>query len=114
MQAFSGTQLTGAKWQISYNGGTSPRWPRDGRELFFFGGDMSILADNISLGATVRAGTPQTLFRPGVYGPDATFDVTADGKRFIMPATLSFANAESPSVVLNWIDSLGHQRRELQ
>ena len=27
---------TGAKWQVSQNGGSEPRWSRDGRELFYF------------------------------------------------------------------------------
>ena len=114
VRAFSGTELTGSKWQISYNGGYSPRWRKDARELFFLGGDLTILGVNVSLGATVRADIPQKLVTPGVFSPDATFDVTADGKRFIIPATLSFANAESPAVVLNWIDGLGHRRQEVQ
>ena len=29
---------TGAKWQVSQNGGGEPRWSRDGRELYFVSG----------------------------------------------------------------------------
>src|SRR5262249_18285853 len=32
------------KWQISGNGGTTPRWRRDGKELFYIGPGNTIMA----------------------------------------------------------------------
>jgi eukaryotic-like serine/threonine-protein kinase len=37
-----GTQ--GGKWQISNNEGTTPRWRRDGKELFYLGPENTIMA----------------------------------------------------------------------
>ena len=35
---------TGAKWQISTDGGTEPKWSGDGRELYYFSGGRGIMA----------------------------------------------------------------------
>jgi Tol biopolymer transport system component len=114
VQAFSDAGLSGRKYQASYFGGTSPKWKRDGRELFFMDTNKTIISVTVSLGATFHRGSPQMLFTPGIGNPDATFDVTADGQRFIMPSAVSFANAEPPAVVLNWIDGVGRPRQVLQ
>ena len=112
VQAFSDTGLSGRKWQVSYFGGTSPKWRRNGRELFFIGANKTIIAVPVSLGATFQFYSPQTLFAPGIDSPDATFDVTADGQRFILPSAVSFRSAEPPGVVLNWIDGVSRLRQE--
>jgi Tol biopolymer transport system component len=114
VQAFSGSGLTGAPQQVSYNGGSSPRWKKDGRELFFLAADMAIWAVDVSPGTSFHPGNPQRLFTPEIHSPDATFDVTDDGKRFILPASPSFSNSEFPSVVFNWISGSAHQARESQ
>ena len=74
---------------------------------------MAIAAVNVSLGATFHADTPRRLFTPGIYSPDATFDVTADGERFVLPAALDFSKVESPSLFPNWVQGVGHQVPEL-
>jgi hypothetical protein len=112
VQAFSDGGLSGRKWQVSYSGGTSPKWKRDGRELFFIGANKKIVGVPVSLGATFHSYSPQTLFTPGIDSPDATFDVTADGQRFILPSAVSFGNAEPPGVVLNWIDGVRRPGQE--
>ena len=112
VQAFSEAGLSGRAWQVTYIGGSWPKWRRDGRELLFLGADRTIVAVNVSLGATVKAQTPRKLFAPGIDSPDATFDVTADGKRFIVPSALSFRSAEPPGVVLNWIDGVSRPGQE--
>src|SRR5215831_11228562 len=114
VQAFSDAGLSGSPWQVSYSGGTSPKWKRDGRELFFIGANKMIIAVPVSLGATFQFYSPQTLFAPGIDIPEVTFDVTADGQRFIVPSATSFANSEPPAVVLNWIDGVNRPRQELQ
>lgn len=69
--------------QISVDGGREAVWSRDGRELFFRQGD-AVLAVGVSAG--VPAGAPRVLFR-GAYvstGGPAQFDVSPDGRRFLM------------------------------
>jgi Tol biopolymer transport system component len=111
VKAFSDAGLSGRKWQVSYFGGTSPRWKRDGRELFFLDANKMIVAVTLSLGATLDFGAPHTLFASGIYA-DGTFDVTADGQRFILPSAVSFGNAEPPGVVLNWLDGVSRPGQE--
>jgi len=91
VQAFPGP---GPKIQISNDGGTDPVWKRGGGELFYRNGD-SMMAVSVSTSAAFVAGRPQELWR-GHYShgmssscgpPGATssnYDVTADGRRFLM------------------------------
>ena len=70
---------------------------------------MNMTAATVSLGATFQANTPRKLFAPGFYNLAASFDVTADGERFVLPVALDYSKAGSPSVFLNWIQTVGHQ-----
>src|SRR5262245_49337300 len=58
--------------QVSSEGGTTPAWSRDGRELFFItptanrGGQatpITMMATPVSSGNTLRVGTPQVVRR---------------------------------------------------
>src|SRR5262249_6998124 len=60
----------GGKRLVSTGGGSSPRWRRDGRELFYYAGDGKLMAapvrsgESFEIGSVVslfdfRAGTPQ-------------------------------------------------------
>lgn len=90
-QAFPGP---GAKIQISSDGGTDPVWKRDGTEIYYRNGD-SMMAVPVTIRGALSLGRPQELWK-GHYShgmssscgpPGATssnYDVTADGKRFLM------------------------------
>jgi serine/threonine protein kinase/Tol biopolymer transport system component len=94
----------GGKWMVSKDGGTQPRWRRDGKELYFIDSDPTrIVAVDVSLGPTFQAGIPRVLLSaPAAPGP---FDVSADGQKFVRftaaPATSS-ARSAPITVVLNW------------
>lgn len=100
------------KWQISTDGGSSPRWTRNGRELFYRNGDKMMAVDIESKGG-FRAGTPKMLFENS-YGfsaaplqPGIGYDVSPDGRRFLMIKPVSEANAPAHfQVVENWFDEL--------
>jgi Tol biopolymer transport system component len=101
------------KWQVSAGGGGYPRWRRDGKELFFLGADnASIMAVDLDLKNSVpRIGTPKALFpvhlalvsyqnRLGsAWDP---FDVSADGKRFLVNSPDQLQAAEPINVIVNW------------
>ena len=96
---------TGGKWQISIGGETEPKCAADGKELFFLG--MLSAVDISSESSSLRAGLPKSLFRvamPPVL-PRSTFEVTSDGKRFLV--NVPAERFTTPiAVVLNWQSSL--------
>jgi len=64
---------------ISKDGGTRPRWRRDGKELYFLGPGGRVMAVPLSAGTV--AGSPHVLFQ----AVDAVnFEPAADGSRFIV------------------------------
>ncbi|HEY0142100.1 MAG TPA: protein kinase [Thermoanaerobaculia bacterium] len=75
---------TGAKWTVSQNGGITPRWRGDGRELFFIQpSNQNVMAVPVALGATPEIGKPVPLFRIRVSSAVVPWDVSADGQRII-------------------------------
>jgi eukaryotic-like serine/threonine-protein kinase len=98
--------------RISIAGGEQPRWRGDGRELFFVGGDGKMMAVAVKAMAgpkpTFEVETPRPLFEAHLAQnaiANATFeyDVTADGKRFVLN-TVAGGSASTLllNVVLNW------------
>jgi hypothetical protein len=90
--------------RISTNGGTQPRWQQDGKELFFVGGDGSMMSTDISATGELRTGVPKPLFHPNLrLGSDkALYDVTAGGQRFlVIDGEIRFADSDI-EMVLNW------------
>jgi len=115
VQAFPGP---GPKTQISSDGGTDPVWNGRGGELYYRNGD-SMMAVAVTTAPTFRAGRPQELWRAHYShgmstscGPAGTtssnYDVTADGRRFLMIQDEAPDTAVSRQivVVLNWADEL--------
>ena len=100
--------FSSAKCQISTNGGSYPIWRRDGREIFYLGQDGMVAAEVDGRGGRFEAGKSQLLFKTQLP-PDyvESFDVTPDGKRFVL-TTQKASNANAPfTVVVNWKDLLG-------
>ena len=93
------------KWQISKDGGYSPRWLADGREIVFaeIGTGALLSVDVKANGAAFEAGVPQMLFKPQQTPGDYGWDVTADGKRFLFSVRQGEQTGPLPfNVVLNW------------
>src|SRR5207247_1458230 len=82
---------TGAKWQVSRNGGTHPRWRRDGKEWFYLRVDRKMMAVEVKTGVTFQAGSPQPLFETHIDTPQTRYAVTRDGQRFLLPAPVGEA-----------------------
>jgi Tol biopolymer transport system component len=97
----------GGKWQISGDGGSDPRWRRDGTELFYFAGDDKLMAVTVrpdaSGFATVKT---EPLFQVAKTTNLTNYAVTADGQRFLVNAILDTGNAAGLTVVLNWTATL--------
>ena len=96
---------TGAKWQISTEGGEEAVWTRSGEIFYRNGGRM--MAVEVSTEPTFTAGTPKLLFEGEFmsYGPRAVYDVTPDGQKFLMIRIGNQQVAEL-NVVQNWFEEL--------
>jgi WD40 repeat protein len=98
---------TGSRWQVSTNGGFSPRWNKDGKELFYIATDGRMMAVPISLGkaAVFDAARPlfQTMMREAVYG---AYEVAADGQRFLINVPPDGRDAKPITVIVNWTERL--------
>ena len=76
MQAVGGGSGT---WQVSKDGGVSPCWRADGRELFYLSRPDAIMVVAVEPGPVPRFGAPRELFRH----PTEDFEVTPDGQRIV-------------------------------
>lgn len=98
---------------ISLNGGRSPRWSRNGRELFYLNGN-AMMSARVETKPTFKAATPTVLFQNGSYIGLANYDVARDGEHFVMISTEEDANAtpNELNVVLNWTEELKRRAPE--
>jgi Tol biopolymer transport system component len=94
----------GRAWQVSLEGGDSPRWRADGRELFFHGSDGFLHAVDVALGDDVTLGRPTLLFRARTRLEDGWYhyDVAPDGQSFVINSWIEEEAPRAMSLVLNW------------
>jgi serine/threonine-protein kinase len=107
--------ITGGRWLISTSGGTRPLWARNGHEIFYESSG-ALMRVPVMTGSTFAAGTPSKLFDapyffgPGVVGRGRTYDVSPDGRRFLMIKERSSVDEAAPSprliFVQNWREEL--------
>jgi serine/threonine-protein kinase len=104
----------GGEWLVSSAGGRQPLWARSGKELFYVGPDGALLRVPVEAnGTTWHAGTPTKLIE-GRYVTGSgtlvrTYDVSADGQRFLMiKAPGPEAGAAPPTLVVvqHWDEEL--------
>jgi len=96
----------GSRQQVSAKGAGTPRWSRDGRELYYLAPDATLMAVSIKSTATsLDAGVPTALFKaPIILGPTRDYDVSSDGHFLINVTNPTAVNpASTPiTVILNW------------
>jgi eukaryotic-like serine/threonine-protein kinase len=93
-----------ARVPISVGGGIEPVWSRSGTELFFRGPRGEMFSAPVTLGAHFTHGTPQALFTLQDVAQDTyhrSYDVTADGKRFVMVLS-GDRDVTALNVIFNW------------
>jgi hypothetical protein len=97
----------GGRAMISINGGTGPVWSRDGRELFYRAGDDLVSVQVQTSGALVLGERRKLLdlsaFEPAYFHE---FDVSADGRRFLLIRAEPGARPTRLDVILNWFPEL--------
>lgn len=103
-------QVDSGHWPISTRGGTRPTWARNGREIFYLDESNTLTAVPVQTsGATFAAGKPAKVFdaRYSTPYPPRSYDVSADGKRFLMIKD-SATGTQPASMVLveHWFEEL--------
>ena len=108
MRPFPGA---GGRWTISTDGGTFPLWSRDGHTLYYWHGTQVMAAQVATSPKFSVVGGPVLLFeRNQGQGGHPPYDVTPDGKHFVMVKSAS--EEADLIVVLNWVDEWRNVRRQ--
>lgn len=93
----------GGRSQISINGGRLPRWAKASGELFYREGHKMMVVD-------VRTSPEFSVSRPRMLFENDrmlnSYDVTADGRRFVMIDTSNNPKPTQIDVIVNWFEEL--------
>jgi len=90
----------GGKLPISTGGGSRPVWRRDGRELYYIAADGKLMAVEVKTGSKFEAGAPKPLFDTRLG--NRPFDISPDGRRFLLANSMEDAGHTPMTVVVNW------------
>jgi eukaryotic-like serine/threonine-protein kinase len=101
---------TGAKWQISTNGGTRPRWRRDGKEIVFeVEGSGKVMSAQVNgSGSNFEVGEVRLLFETTNLPPNnagSQWSLTSDGQK-LLAITTGETGALPLTVIQNWTEEL--------
>ncbi len=91
------------KWMISNDGGAMPYWSADGREIFYISTSKKMMAVAVTTGASFEASSPVVLFDAPVRAhPTRQYDVSRDGRRFLLNRLSESSAVEPVSLIQNW------------
>jgi eukaryotic-like serine/threonine-protein kinase len=96
------------KQKVSTEGGSNPRWRRDGKELFYLAADGKLMAVSVdTLSLTFARSVPQELFQTALhnlYPRLKAYGVSRDGDRFLITVPEPENPDAGPAIVavLNW------------
>ena len=91
----------GGKWQISTNGGSGPRWSRDGKELFYIATNGHLMSVPLRTGPhRFEWSAPTALFNMPLAG--TAYDVASTGDRFLVSMPTGEAKLNELTVIVNW------------
>jgi len=94
--------------QVSTNGGGEARWSGDGKKIFFVSPDGYLMVTDIEFGEAISVGTPKRLFsfhnRDGYAVVSDGYDVSRDGRRFLIVSRAEERSAPITIVTNWWVD----------
>ena len=94
---------TGGELLVSPSGGVRPIWRRDGREIFYLSATGELMAAKVKQkGSTLEIGAPMPLFKTRTESFLPSFDVGADGQRFLVVSSPPQKQPSPITVVVNW------------
>ena len=103
----------GGKWQISTSGGGSPRWSRNGKDLFYRTQDNKIMVATYTASGDSFQADRSRLWSPGQFTERlglVNFDLHPDGKRFVVLKS----RPSSETLPVNKVNFIFHFFEELR
>ena len=105
IQAYPGS---GAKWQVSAEGGVQPVWAQNGKEIFYRNQDK-MMAVAVVTQPEFRASKPTLVFEgryeKGIYPFIPNYDVASDGRFLMIKSSVESAPTQL-NFVQNWFEEL--------
>jgi eukaryotic-like serine/threonine-protein kinase len=106
-------KTTEGKWQISVQGGDTPQWRPDGKELFYFSADKNLMSVEINSSSSFEASAPAALFEApmvpdSITGTRNQYFASPDGQRFFINKIAEKQKPSPITVVINWPAQLQH------
>jgi hypothetical protein len=100
----------GARSRVSTDGGSDPRWRRDGKELFYQFTDGTLLAADVKADTTFTVSAPRALFKMNIAdrgaqinrGDGSSYVPTGNGQRFLINALIEEPPPSPVTVILHW------------
>ncbi len=103
-------KVNDGKFVVSNAGGTHPRWARNGQELFYVAPSGALMGVAVGRGSGWATSAPNVLVQGNYYVSNmrggAAYDVSPDGKRFLVMKSTDAAAPASLVVVQNWGEEL--------
>ncbi|MDE3165591.1 MAG: serine/threonine-protein kinase, partial [Acidobacteriota bacterium] len=98
------------QWPVSTSGGVQPRWNRNGKELLYFSG-AKLMSVEVKTTPSFQAGEPKALFEAPIFTAgdvmtEIAWDISRDGKRFLITTHSGQTGAAPITIVLNWAAGL--------
>jgi hypothetical protein len=94
----------GGRRLVSTAGGTYAHWRGDGAEIFYLAPDSKLMVAAVNgKGGRFEVGAVKPLFQTRAYlGGRHAWDVSPDGRRFLINSVPEQAESEPITVVVNW------------
>jgi Tol biopolymer transport system component len=101
---FEGGPARGGARRISIDGGSHPKWRRDGKELFYLSPDRKLVSVEIGASPVLKAGPPRPLFQTRIQIASFLlgYAVATNGQRFLVNTPAEEAESGPITVIANW------------
>lgn len=97
----------GSRRRVSLTGGQTPRWRRDGKELFFVAADRTLMSVSVQATPLFRTSVPRALFDTRMsQNGEWAYDVTPDGQRFVISVPVGDPSPAPITIILDWTAAL--------
>ena len=99
--------VDGKRYTVSNQGGASPAWRHDGKEIYFVSGDGRLTAMPVTIrGSDVQFGRAESLFPVDSTDFSRAYEPSLNGQRFLITIPAAPGGAAF-TVMLNWTQALG-------